>query len=325
MDEFHAESMSPVTLTLGTFNIYNTTARYPERKAILSEAISMLLGRCHVLGVQEVGGGNQLETLGVQVIDADFAEILHAPLEQPIVAPSDPSFLIAGNAILISHLTYGRGFLWTAKPDSHRTLALSPQRVVQTTRIIHLATGIEIVVANCHLHWASDPLGISTREDAALRGEQLKRSLEWVEHGVSKDTTIVFLGDFNSFFDDEEIFSLFSERGYFSCHKAMHGHEAVTVPTPLEAPTILPESVVEQQADLVMVRGGIRDGDTETRVRVLSCYLTNKVSATDKTLCASDHFSVTAEIEVRPEGVGPGTQAEIDYIKMMREQARGAG
>jgi endonuclease/exonuclease/phosphatase family metal-dependent hydrolase len=324
MDEFDAMSMSPVTLTVGTFNIYNTTARYPERKAILSKAMGQLLGRCHVLGVQEVGA-NQLETLGVRVIDMNFAKILHAPLEQPIVAPSDPSFSIAGNAILISHLSYGQGFMWVAKPDSHKTLALSPQRVVQTTRICHMATGIEIVVANTHLHWSTNPLGVSSREDAALRGEQLKRSLEWVEDGVSSGTTIVFLGDFNSFFDDEETFSLFCERGYFSSHKAKHGHEAVTVPTPLEAPTILPESVVEQQADLVMVRGGVRDGDTETRVRVKSCYLANEVSATDKSLCASDHFSVTAEIEVRSMGVGPGTQAEIDHIKMMREQARGAG
>ena len=83
-----------VSLRVGTFNIYNTTARYEcGRRSLLSDTISRL--GADVLGLQEVASG-QIEALRLDAESsagglAPWSARFAAPLPTPIVASADPS------------------------------------------------------------------------------------------------------------------------------------------------------------------------------------------------------------------------------------------
>lgn len=152
--------------------IYNTTARYALREKLL---IATIMGfGVDVLGLQEVvfGDGGQTETLKAA---GGWTHSFEAPLDAPILPVGDPSFRIDGNAILAMD---GE---WQVVEGSHETLRLSVERSAQRLRLRHRQGGAEVVVANTHLHWASNPLGVSQRSDAEIRGDQMEAVVRWLQ------------------------------------------------------------------------------------------------------------------------------------------------
>jgi len=265
-------------LRVGTYNIYNTTARYEEgRKELLLHTINDL--PVDVLGLQEVAK-EQLSLFH----QTGWSEVLFAPLEQPILAEEDPTFKIDGNAILL------RG-QWKVLPGSHETLKLATNRTAQRVRISH--GGLEVVVANTHLHWSVDPLGMSKRSDAKIRQTQLELLLEWLDDNRSVPTVLV--GDLNVYFSDEAIFSVLEAAGFKSAYRNVHGSlDPITVPTPLEAPTIVLESSVECSADYVLVRQG---SGAPVRLKAIEAELGgHRHKEGDSTLYPSDHYAVCARL-----------------------------
>ena len=78
------------TLRVGTFNVYNTTARYSDRAPVLRAALHAL--EADVIGLQELvfGGGGQAEYLARCQAGHAVFDILEAP-----------DFRIDGNAIAL--------------------------------------------------------------------------------------------------------------------------------------------------------------------------------------------------------------------------------
>ena len=268
-------SVQAVSLSIATYNIYNLTARYLERCGLLTRTIEGL--GVDVLACQEVAFPEQVRLIE----ECGFSTVLTARIDQSILGgAADPTFRIDGIATAIKLCP------WTAIPDSHEMLELSPERVCQRVTLKH-SGGARVVVANTHLHWSTNPLGVSSQADAAIRGNQLRMCLDW----LNKDCTLptVFVGDFNSFFPDEPIFALFSQHSFVSAHKVRHGEDVVTVPTRLKAGTIDLDSVVEQKADLIMLRAA-----AASSIRVKECRLEEGAAQDD--MAASDHFAVIAEL-----------------------------
>jgi len=297
---------SPVSLPLclASYNIYNTTSRYTTgRSELLSKTISSI--PYDIMGLQEVALPEQLAwiTSSTQKASSTQKDPLHeeeplqsfpAPLKTSITDARDPTFKIDGNAFLLLPSA-----AWSPVPGSHEVLHLSPDRVVQKITLRHATENTTCVVANTHLHWCSDPLGLSTPADAVIRLDQLQSALEFVSSVSNPDANIIVLGDFNSYTVDhteEKIQDVFSDHGFTSCFEEILGHNPVTVPTRLQAPTIIPESSIEQRADAIFFRPS-----RNHTIQVLSAQLEEGLSSTDGTLCASDHFALIANITITPK------------------------
>jgi len=80
-------------ISVGTFNILNTSCRYQERKALVSETIRFM--NCDILGLQEINYDGNLELFDLETYNFYFS-----PLPAPMLK-SEPEFRIDGNAILI--------------------------------------------------------------------------------------------------------------------------------------------------------------------------------------------------------------------------------
>lgn len=269
-------------LRVGTFNIYNTTARYDIREGLLTTTINNL--DLDILSLQEVEQ-NQVDK---------FWKPPHffAPLQTPITADEDPTFQIDGNCILHHDLSF-----WSVVEDSQKIEHISKNRNCQLVEITNKAGNVYI--ANTHLHWATDPLGLSTREDAVIRNEQLRKVLLFITDSIPSDSNISILlcGDFNIYFSDETIYQSITDAGFSSCYREKHGHDVITVPTPLEAPTIHAEASVEQKADYIFLK---TPPSCPYNISVDDCFLAaNKPSPSDPTLYPSDHYALIANLSIK--------------------------
>jgi len=268
--------MRKVAVQVGTYNIYNTTARYQEgRREFLLQTIKEL--PVDVLGLQEVAE-EQLPLF----YETGWSEVLFAPLEQSMITDEDPTFRIDGNAILLRKQ-------WNVVPGSHETLKLAKDRLAQRALISN--GSVEILVVNTHLHWAVNALGVATRFDAKIRQTQMEDVLEWLNE--YRSVTTVLLGDLNVFFPDEKIPILLQAAGFESAYRKVHGFDPLTANTPLEAPSIRPGSCVEMSCDFVLLRMG-----SALRAKVIDVVLAgNNHKQGDSTLYPSDHYAVCATVE----------------------------
>ena len=109
---------------------------------------------------------------------------LEAAVPEPLLAGDvDPSFRIDGNAMLCHG---GGGWSkWAVVPGTHSVVSLAPHRCAQRVILRHSGDptsssssgAIDVCVANTHLHWAQDPLGVSQASDAEIRAEQMESAL----------------------------------------------------------------------------------------------------------------------------------------------------
>jgi nocturnin len=81
-------------LRVGTFNILNTSCRYPERKPLITETLRSL--DCHIIGVQEVNFSKNIEDISLPGYT-----LLTGAITEPVVHAKEPEFRIDGNAILV--------------------------------------------------------------------------------------------------------------------------------------------------------------------------------------------------------------------------------
>eukprot|EP00854_Cymbomonas_tetramitiformis_P011091 gene11091-13109_t len=298
--EVDEASGRPQRLQVGTYNIYNTTARYTGgRQELLAATIHGL--KVDVLGLQEVVFGPQGQTQTLLAGPGGWAHAFEAPLAAPLMAgEEDPTFRIDGNAFLV------REGSWQVVEGSHETLALSDSRTAQRLRVRHAEAGIEVILVNTHLHWAADPRGVSQRPDAELRGSQMEMVLGWLE--ACRDVPTILVGDLNVFFPEERIHSLLQRCGFESAYKRVHGADCKTCPTPLEAPTIAPGSSVQQSCDFVLIRQPVAAG-AHGAIRLIPVEASlagDRPAEDDQTLFPSDHYAVVTTIEVHHQaGIVP--------------------
>lgn len=273
-------------LRVASYNIYNTTGRYEQgRRELLKETINAL--DVHILGLQEVvfGLGGQTEML-----QAEWSAFL-APLQQPQLSDRDATFRIDGNALLLPRRQDPEVSVVVA--GAAETLVLSPLRTAQRLplRVTCPCGSAELTVVNTHLHWSATGI-MCDQDDAAIREGQMRAVLEWIE-AIPGSTLL--LGDLNMFFPDEKVIDLAKSRGFVDVFEDLHGSHPVTCPTPLQAPTILPEESVQQPADYILIRQ--RGGALRFLPRSAT-LAGNQPSAVDPTLYPSDHFAVRAVFEL---------------------------
>eukprot|EP00040_Diaphanoeca_grandis_P002615 m.278559 g.278559 ORF g.278559 m.278559 type:complete len:291 (-) comp137489_c0_seq1:12-884(-) len=288
---------STSSLKFATFNIYNTTARYAVRKLLLANEIQRLhASGVAVLALQEVnfsdGQDEDLRSL------SGYDVCLKASIAQPIVDARDPTFRIDGNAVLIN--TSGG---WHVDADSHDELQMGQYRVAQRFLLSNKTTSTTFLVCNTHLHWATDPLGMSTRTDSAIRCEQMAQVLNWLSRGNDKRRPCVLLGDLNCYFKEENIYTLLEQHSFVSCFAHTHdGDDVVTCPTPLQADTIDIKTSVDMKADYILLRVPTQENDVNKYAIVESALAGHTSAVDDKTLYPSDHYAVTATISISSQG-----------------------
>jgi len=321
--------MTITTLNVATYNIYNTTARYNERIPLLFSVLDRWCSDdgISVVGLQEcrfkISGGQRHDEAEKEKVDEvgkvlsgersqldafmamGWKNVIESRLQSPILAPGDPTFRIDGNAFLTMHADGGDydgdGGDYDGDGTGDWLLLSSATHHIATNRNAQIMTlqnttdkELTVHIVNTHLHWSTNVTGMSTREDAKIRGEQFREVLRLTREIASGGgDPIILMGDFNLWFEDELIIDLFSEHGYRSCMKEATGQEAFTVHKNLLAPTIDPEGVCEQKADFIL----IRDGDKGKKFSVQGCGLSGcDAKDDDDTLYASDHFGVWAKL-----------------------------
>eukprot|EP00744_Colponema_vietnamica_P004919 GILI01007275.1.p1 GENE.GILI01007275.1~~GILI01007275.1.p1 ORF type:complete len:571 (+),score=174.72 GILI01007275.1:60-1772(+) len=261
-------------LKLGTFNIRNTTDRYPERREWLKKALQGL--GVDLLGLQEVAFGQdgQLDHL-VEGSDYDAFPARSRYPYKAYAGVADPSFRIDGNAVLMRS-TLG------LVPERHDSIYLSPVRVAQRL-LVTLPNKKKLWFVNTHLHHMALP------QDVALRMEQVSKLLAWMQPAQQEADVVVITGDFNAP-PTESTYALVQQHGFQSAYLTANGKEPeTTFPSGLQAPTM--DTDPPDCLDYIWIKG---EG-----VRVLSAHLdADKPLPTDSTIYPSDHIAVCTEVEI---------------------------
>ncbi len=145
---------------------------------------------------------------------------------------------------------------------------------------ITLSGGLTVVFAVTHLH--------DLVEDDAVRDEQTRLLLDWLESAADATATIV-VGDFNAA-PAEPAYARMVTAGYRSAHTFANGREPdVTWPSGLQAPAIDTDGEAGC-LDYVWVRGSAR----VESARVVF----DRPAVDDPTLFPSDHFGIAARLEI---------------------------
>jgi endonuclease/exonuclease/phosphatase family metal-dependent hydrolase len=148
--------------------------------------------------------------------------------------------------------------------------------------IVGLRARSRVLVAVTHLHHEVD--GASERED------QARQLVDWLASAPMTDAEVV-MGDFNA--DPQEpAAERMRSHGYRSAYAEANGQDpAVTWPSGLQGPAIDTDGH-PACLDYIWVRGA---------VRVVSARLVfDRPAADDPTLFPSDHFGISAHLEVGP-------------------------
>jgi len=279
-------------LRVATFNLRNTTDRYPERLPLIVEAVTNM--GADVVGLQEVWfddcGRDSQSALVASACGYGYAFVNAATTEPYPRPPGDPTFCIDGNSIV-----YNTARL---RLVSHQVLHISSIRCAQRALFV-AADGTEDIsgaaecglpkgafwVVNTHLHHTLDGEGV------ALRGAQAKAVCDWLDECGS--TPVVMTGDFNAP-PHEPGYEIIVSRGFTSAHHSVHGREPDhTFPTGLMAPTMDTDGPLT--TDYIWMRAG---------PTALSCTIGANVPADhDSTLYPSDHMAVVADVLISSSGV----------------------
>jgi endonuclease/exonuclease/phosphatase family metal-dependent hydrolase len=261
-----------------TLNLLNDRSRWPQRRASLAAQLAEL--QPDVIALQEVTlPDNNAQWLADQ---------------------------LGGYALHFSPKTGGKGdregiAILSRRPiERAATLDLQTQsRVAQLVEINYNAHAL--VVVNVHLHWWPG--------ESNERNRQVRLIFDWLKDCLP-DRAVVVCGDFNGTPESTAI-QLMRQR-FTSAYAARHGREPeYTCPTPL----VVGQPIKNARAVLRSIRRVIIKLATDhtfkpwrgtldyifvnDRVRVLECDMTlNKPAPDDPTIYPSDHFGLTATLEV---------------------------
>jgi endonuclease/exonuclease/phosphatase family metal-dependent hydrolase len=143
-----------------------------------------------------------------------------------------------------------------------------------------LAGGTSVVFAVTHLHHRVD--------GAAERDTQAGALIDWLETAPAADATIV-VGDFNAD-PAEPAYARMEAAGFRSAYREANGAEpAVTWPSGLQAPAIDQDGDPDC-LDYVWLRGAGRV--------VTASLVFDRPDVDDPTLYPSDHFGISAHLEI---------------------------
>ena len=249
-------------LTVATLNIRNLADRWDERLPLLLADMSAL--QPDVLGLQEVVYPLQQDRL-IGAAGEGRYESFRAWAGRPEY----------GNAMLVR-----ASLAATATGVERLDLGLGRSAL----RLIVPVDGSLVVVAVTHLHHVPD--------DAALRDDQARQLIDWLEAAPSTDGQVV-VGDFNAE-PTEPAAERMRSRGYRSGYAEANGAEPeVTWPSGLRAPGMDTDGE-PGCLDYIWVRGPI-----EVRGARL---VFDRPAVGDGSLYPSDHFGLIAELATREGG-----------------------
>jgi endonuclease/exonuclease/phosphatase family metal-dependent hydrolase len=272
-------------ISLGTYNIRNTTDRYIERFALLKEIFSELGESCDICGVQEVRfqPSDDIESQVDELLRSPELSVQQTHLRSPFLSHLDPKFRIDGNCILVNSRKF--------RNLGHADLTLSNCRNAQRVLLELIDSELKVSFTNVHLHHLLDPV-----IDAGIRLDQVRNTLSWMQELDSSQAVdlSVIVGDFNAS-PSESSYSCIAMSGYISAYPSRHGAEPIrTFPTGLQASTM--DTDPEITCDYIFFKKLSRKVLT---VIVSECNLFgNKASHDDDTLYPSDHIGILADINV---------------------------
>ena len=146
--------------------------------------------------------------------------------------------------------------------------------------VIALQNGSTLLVAVTHLHHAVP--------DAAERDGQVAALIDWLANAPETDATIA-MGDFNAH-PGEPAYARMVAAGFRSAYAEVNGEEpVVTWPSGLQAPAMDTDGDPDC-LDYIWLRGAVKA--TEARL------VFDRPDPGDPTLYPSDHFGVSAVLEV---------------------------
>lgn len=270
-------------ISVGTYNIRNTTDRYDERRDMLLSIFQESLFP-DICGVQEVRfqESHGFVDQAVEMRPNSSYSITKTILQQPFLVSNDHTFRIDGNCIYSNdekfHLL------------SQNNLTLSEVRNAQRVALKCKNSNIIISFTNVHLHHLLNP------PDAFVRLDQIQRTLSWMkELDASQNTHLsILVGDFNCS-PDEIGYGEIMQAGYQSAFLEAHGSEPfLTFPTGLQATTMDTDGPIT--CDYIFLRNC---DSTKCTYEIQECTLFgNQPHAADPTLYPSDHIGVRARVKI---------------------------
>jgi endonuclease/exonuclease/phosphatase family metal-dependent hydrolase len=183
---------------------------------------------------------------------------------------------------------------WAGRPEYGNSILVrapleagDPERVElghersATRSTLQLPGGGRLVFAVTHLHHLVP--------DDAVRDEQARRIVDWLDGGAGDAGATIVVGDFNAD-PAEPAYARMLAAGFRSAYAQANGEEpAVTWPSGLQGPAI-DDDGDPGCLDYIWVRGA---------VRVVSARLVfDRPAVDDPGLFPSDHFGVAARVEV---------------------------
>jgi endonuclease/exonuclease/phosphatase family metal-dependent hydrolase len=247
----------PDTLRVATLNLRNLADRWDERLPLLLADMSAV--QPDLLGLQEVVYPMQQDRLLGAAGEGTY--------EAHRAWAGRPEY---GNALLVKAPLVAR--------DAER-LDLGASRSALRLRLV-LPGGSRLVMAVTHLHHLP--------ADAALRDDQARALVAWLDAGPPHDALIV-AGDFNAG-PAEPAYATMLAAGFASAHAQATGAEPpVTWPSGLQAPAMDIDGDPDC-LDYLWLRGAVRADQAR--------LAWDRPAVGDPTLYPSDHLGVVAEVEV---------------------------
>jgi endonuclease/exonuclease/phosphatase family metal-dependent hydrolase len=276
-------------ISLGTYNIRNTTDRYHERKPLLKQIFHQDYA-FDVCGLQEVRFYESHDFLDqtMDLIPSSSYTICKTTLNKPFLSQLDPNFRIDGNCIIFNSLKYDL--------VSEDYLSLSETRNAQRVTLRSRSSSpssppLMLSFTNVHLHHLLAP------EDALIRLEQIQRTIEWItelDH-VQAVSISILVGDFNC--SPQEIgYQEILSAGYASAYalSSPTGDEpTLTFPTGLQASTMDTDPPIT--CDYIF----LKSRHTDSTLAIQSCHLFgNDPSPDDPTVYPSDHIGILSHVKI---------------------------
>mmetsp|Transcript_10799 Transcript_10799/g.21141 ORF Transcript_10799/g.21141 Transcript_10799/m.21141 type:complete len:248 (-) Transcript_10799:3265-4008(-) len=158
-----------MTLKVATFNILNTSCRYPERKPLITETLEGL--DCDIIGLQEVNFQSNIEDISLPGYT-----VIKGQSREPIFRATEPDFRIDGNCMLIKE---------NIRVIRDHTLVFST--VNRCALLVWVEfQGVEVICVSVHLD----------AKDVNKRLTEIQELLAFLDDYTGIPTLIV--GDFNS-------------------------------------------------------------------------------------------------------------------------------
>lgn len=287
--------MSSNTLRFCTYNIRNTTDRYPERKPYLAQSIRDL--EADIIAFQEVAW-NQIPLL--QDSCGVPSTVHRSPAKDPILSRSKPDYRVDGDLLLVRNISKEKAHIQVLSED---VLILSFERVVQRALLKITPNSIApnnsekrsylIWVSNTHLH-----NGLS-KSDEAERVRQATLMMNWLEAGEAERKAhssvpldgFVVMGDFNSNQKDQT-YEYMLQKGFVSSYKDVCKSEPTTTfPSGLQAPSMDTDPDIGC-VDFIFIKGNCF-------VPLAAGIGANKPAPHDPTIYPSDHYAVWVDITLQ--------------------------